>query len=142
MNLGPKFAKRVFLVAGIYGIVVLLPQYFIELGLPAPIAQPEHFYGFIGVALSWQFVFLLIARDVHRYRPLMLVGVLEKLSFGLAVVILYAADRVSPGVLGAGAIDLALGALFGLAYVRGSEQAVRGSTAAVGAVSAPGAFGR
>jgi hypothetical protein len=121
MDLGPRFAKRVFLVAGIYGIVVLLPQYFVESGLafdlPAPIARPEHFYGFIGVALSWQFVFLLIARDVRRYRPLMLVGVLEKFSFGLAVVILYAADRVSAGVLGAGGIDLALGALFVLAFV-------------------------
>jgi len=125
MDLGPKFARRVFLLAGIYGIVVLLPQYFVEWGLdlPAPMAQPEHFYGFIGVALSWQFVFLLIARDVERYRPLMLMGVLEKLSFSLAVVMLYAADRVSAGVLGAGAIDLALGALFVLAFVSSRDRA-------------------
>jgi len=123
MDFGPRFAKRVFLLAGIYGIAVLLPQYFVELGLPAPIAQPEHFYGFIGVALSWQFVFLLIARDVQRYRPLMLMGVLEKLSFSLAVVILYAADRVSVGVLGAGAIDLALGGLFVLAFVSSRDSA-------------------
>ena len=123
MDFGPRFAKRVFLLAGIYGIAVLLPQYFVELGLPAPIAQPEHFYGFIGVALSWQFVFLLIARDVQRYRPLMLMGVLEKLSFSLAVVMLYAADRVSAGVLGAGAIDLALGALFVLAFVSSRDSA-------------------
>jgi len=80
MDLGARFAKQVFLVAGIYGIVVLLPQYFVEWGLdlPMPITRPEHFYGFIGVALSWQFLFLVIARDVERYRPLMLVGVLEK----------------------------------------------------------------
>jgi len=118
MHLGPEFAKRVFLIAGVYGIVVLVPQYFVEWGLdlPVPIARPEHFYGFIGVALSWQFVFLLIARDVWRYRPLMLVGVLEKLSFGLPVVILYVTGRVSLGVLGAGAIDLALGAMFVLAH--------------------------
>ena len=113
---GLKFAQRVFLVAGIYGIVALLPQYFIELGLPSLIERPEHFYGFIGVALAWQFVFLLIARDVERYRPLMLIGVVEKLSFGVAVAILYAWNRVSPGVLGAGVIDLALGALFVLAF--------------------------
>lgn len=125
MNIGPRFAKRVFLVAGIYGVVVLLPQYFIELGIA--IARPEHFYGFIGVALAWQFAFLVIARDVERYRPLMLVGVLEKLSFGLAVIALYAADRVSAGVLGAGVVDLALGALFVLAFwasrVRAHENA-------------------
>ena len=125
MDLGPRFARRVFLLAGIYGIVVLLPQYFVEWGLdlPAPIAQPEHFYGFIGVALSWQFVFLLIARDVERYRPLMLIGVLEKLSFSVAVVVLYAVDRVSAGVLAAGAIDLALGALFVLAFVSSRDSA-------------------
>jgi len=125
MDLGPRFARSVFLLAGVYGIVVLLPQYFVEWGLdlPAPIAQPEHFYGFIGVALSWQFVFLLIARDVERYRPLMLIGVLEKLSFSVAVVVLYAADRVSAGVLGAGAIDLVLGALFVLAFVSSRDSA-------------------
>ena len=125
MDLGPRFARRVFLLAGVYGIVVLLPQYLVEWGLdlPAPIAQPEHFYGFIGVALSWQFVFLLIARDVERYRPLMLIGVLEKLSFSVAVVVLYAADRVSAGVLGAGAIDLVLGALFVLAFVSSRDSA-------------------
>ena len=114
-------ARRVFLVAGIYGIVVLLPQYFIELGLPQPIARPEHFYGFIGVALAWQFAFLLIARDVQRYRPLMLVGVLEKLSFGMAVLVLYARGRVSAGVLGAGVIDLVLGALFVVAFRRSGQ---------------------
>jgi hypothetical protein len=113
---GRKFARRVFLVAGVYGIVALLPQYFIELGLPVRIERPEHFYGFIGVALAWQFVFLLIARDVERYRPLMLIGVVEKLSFGVAVAMLYAFNRVSPAVLGAGVIDLGLGALFVLAF--------------------------
>jgi hypothetical protein len=120
MNFGHRFAKRVFLVAGIYGVVVLLPQYFIEAGIvgdsPARIARPEQFYGFIGVALSWQFAFFLIASDVERYRPLMLVAVLEKLSFGVPVVILYAADRVSAGVFGAGVVDLALGVLFVLAF--------------------------
>ena len=113
---GPTFARRVFLVAGIYGIAVLAPQYFVELGLPALIERPEHFYGFIGVALAWQVAFLIIANDVVRYRPLMLAGVLEKLSFGGAVAILYAVDRVSLGVLLAGTLDLILGALFIAAY--------------------------
>ena len=87
-----------------------------ELGLPALIESPEHFYGFIGVALAWQVAFLIIASDVVRYRPLMLAGVLEKLSFGGAVAILYAVDRVSVGVLLAGTLDLILGALFIAAY--------------------------
>ena len=117
MATGSKFARRVFLGAGLYGLVVLLPQYFVELGLPALIERPEHFYGFIGVALAWQLVFLIIARDVERYRPLMLAGVVEKLSFGGAVAILYAVNRVTIGVLMAGAIDLILGGLFVAAFL-------------------------
>ena len=117
MATGSKFARRVFLAAGSYGLVVLLPQYFVELGLPALIERPEHFYGFIGVALAWQIVFLIIARNVERYRPLMLAGVVEKLSFGGAVAILYLVNRVSIGVLMAGAIDLILGGLFVAAFL-------------------------
>ncbi len=104
-----------FLGAGIYGIVVLLPQYFLELSVP-PLQRPEQFYGFVGVALVWQVVFLLIARDVRKYRPLMLVGVLEKLAFGVPVVVLFARGRVGGDVLAFGSIDLILGVLFALAY--------------------------
>ena len=116
----PLFARRVFLLAGAYGILVLAPQYLVELGfgppLPAPLTRPEHFYGFIGVALAWQFVFLVIARDVVRYRLLMLPAILEKLVFGVPVLLLYAAGRVGSDVLLFGVIDLVLGGLFLLAY--------------------------
>ena len=115
--IGPTFARRVFLAAGLYGVVVLAPQYFVELGLPTLIERPEHFYGFIGVALAWQVIFLIVASDVMRYRPLMLAGVLEKLSFGAAVAILYSVDRVSIGVLLAGTLDMVLGALFVAAFI-------------------------
>jgi hypothetical protein len=115
-----QFARRVFLAAGIYGIIVLAPQYLVELGfgppLAAPIQRPEHFYGFIGVAFAWQFVFLIIARDVVRYRLLMLPAILEKLVFGVPVLLLYAAGRVGTDVLVFGAIDLTLGALFLLSF--------------------------
>lgn len=120
MTSGMTFAKRVFTIAGIYGIIVLLPQYLIEAGiglpLPGPITRPEHFYGFIGVALVWQFAFLLIASDVRRYRPLMLIGVLEKLVFGVPVILLYARGRVATDVLVFGCLDLLLGILFVFAY--------------------------
>jgi len=125
--IGPTFARRVFLFAGIYGIVVLAPQYFVELGLPAPIERPEHFYGFIGVALAWQFVLLIVANDVVRYRPLILASVLEKLSFGVPVAILYSMDRVSIGVLLAGTLDLILGALFVAAFVATQPSALASS---------------
>jgi len=115
-----KFAARVFLAAGIYGVAVLLPQYFLEEKLgrdfPPPVNHPEHFYGFVGVALAWQFVFLLIARDVQRYRLFMLPAILEKLSFGVAAVVLYAQSRVTALVAGAGIIDLLLAVLFALSF--------------------------
>jgi len=115
-----KFSARVFLGAGIYGVVVLLPQYFLEEKLardfPPPLTHPEHFYGFIGVALAWQFVFLIIAGDVLRYRLFMVPATLEKLSFGVAALVLYAQGRVAAFVAGAGIIDLLFAVLFVLAF--------------------------
>jgi hypothetical protein len=120
MNKQCKFSSRVFLVAGIYGVVVLLPQYFLEgkfaRDFPPPLTHPEHFYGFVGVALAWQFVFLLIARDVQRYRLLVLPAILEKLSFGAAALVLFAQDRVVGFVAGAGIIDLLFAVFFVLAF--------------------------
>ncbi len=130
MSNQPKFARRVFLIAGIYGIAVLLPQYFVELGggsESVPTERPELHYGFVGVALVWQFAFLLIASDVRRYRPFMLIGVLEKLSFGLAAAVLYCAGRVPIAALVAGSIDLVLGALFVMAYRASKSEATNES---------------
>lgn len=116
------FARRVFLIAAIYGFIVLLPQYFLEeqtgRDFPPAITHPEYFYGFIGIAVAWQMVFLIISRDPIRYRPLMLVGVVEKIAFGFPAIALYLSDRVSAQMLGAGILDLILGVFFILAYRR------------------------
>lgn len=114
------FATRVFRYAGIYGLIVLLPQYLIELGvgpsISLPIQRPEHFYGFIGVAVTWQLVFLTIARDVRRFRPLMIPAILEKLVFGIPVLLLFTNGRVGADVLVFGTIDLFLALLFVLSH--------------------------
>ena len=115
-----KFAKRVFMIAAVYGIIVLLPQYFMETKIgqdfPPPITHPEQYYGFIGVALAWQALFLVIARDPVRYRPAMLPAILEKLTFGVACIVLYIQGRLSPMILGVGSLDLILAALFMISY--------------------------
>lgn len=116
-----NFARRVFQAAGIYGIAALLPQYFMESRIardfPPAITHPEHFYGFIGVALAWQFVFLIIAREPARYRLIMLPAVLEKLAFGIPAVVLYLQGRLSPPFLVIfGFIDLILALLFTISY--------------------------
>jgi hypothetical protein len=115
-----RFGRWVFLLAAVYGLVVLLPQYFLEGKIgrdyPPPITHPEHFYGFIGVALAWQIAFLLIARDVRRYRIFMIPSALEKLSFGVAVLVLHAQDRIPSALLAFGLIDLMLCVLFLVAF--------------------------
>jgi hypothetical protein len=116
------FARNLFRVAGIYGIVVLLPQYFLESKIgrdvPPAITHPEYFYGFVGVGLAWQVLFLLIARDPVRYRLMMLPGTLEKLAFGGACIALYLQGRLATATLGFALVDLVFAALFVVAYRR------------------------
>ena len=77
-----KFAKWVYRVSGIYGLIVLIPQYFLEskngIDYPPAINHPEYYYGFIGVAIAWQIGFLIISGDPKRYRLLMIATVIEK----------------------------------------------------------------
>ena len=130
-----RFARRVYTVAGIYGLIVMLPQYVmadrIGRDTPPPITHVEYFYGFIGVVVAWQIAFLVIARDPQRYRALMPVTVLEKLVFAIPVLMLWAKGQVAGSVLPFAGIDLLLGALFLLSYLRTkSSEPVR--AAAVG----------
>ena len=117
-----RFARRVYTVAGIYGLIVMLPQYFLEDRIgrdaPPPITHPEHFYGFIGVVITWQLAFLIIGRDPARFRALMPVTVLEKLVFAVPVLLLWAQRRVASSVLPFAGLDLLLGALFFASYLR------------------------
>lgn len=116
------FARRVFFWAGIYGSLVLAPLYFMEGKLardfPPPFSHPEQFYGFLGVALAWQFAFLLIASDVPRYRLFMLPAIVEKLLSSISALLLYAADRIAAITAAPAVVDLALALLFIVAFVR------------------------
>jgi hypothetical protein len=85
---------------------------------PPAITHPEYFYGFVGIAIVWQIAFLVISRDPVRFRPLMPVAVLEKASFFIATVTLYALGRLNLEMLGAGVLDMMVGVLFLVAYLR------------------------
>lgn len=117
-----RFAARAFTLAGIYGLVVLLPLYLLEDRLgretPPPITHPEFFYGFAGVAIAWQLAFLVIGNDPVRHRPIMLPAIVEKLGYGVAVLVLFASGRVAAPTLGTGLVDLALAAIFLAARAR------------------------
>ena len=120
-----RFAKIVFLVAGIYGLIVLLPTYFLEKQVgrdfPPPITHPEYYYGFIGVAVAWQFVFLVLSRDPVRYRAMIIPSILEKASFGIPAVVLFLQHRIPTMTLGLAMVDATLGVLFLIAYLKTSE---------------------
>jgi hypothetical protein len=117
-----KFAKIVFLVACIYGLIVLLPLYFLEertgRDFPPAITHPEYYYGFIGVGLAWQIVFLILSRDPLRYRAMMIPSIVEKATYAIAVAVLYLQQRVSTFTLGTAIVDSFLGVLFVVAYVK------------------------
>ena len=116
-----KFARWVFGIAGAYGLIVLLPQYFME-GMisaqnPPAITHPEYFYGFVGLAVAWQVVFLVIARDPVRYRLLMLPSILEKLAFAVPGLVLFLQHRIATQVFAFSMVDLVLGVLFVAGFV-------------------------
>lgn len=115
-----RFAKWVYAIAGIYGILVTLPLYFFEnqmaAMMPPAINHPEYYYGFVGVTLAWQLAFLVISRDPLRFRPLMWVTVVEKFGFISALIPLVLQGRTSSQMLLTGSIDAVLGVLFIAAY--------------------------
>lgn len=131
-----RFARVVFTVAGIYGLIVLAPQYFLietnGRAYPPAITHPEYYYGFLGVGIAWQIAFLLIARDPARYRPLMLASIVEKASFGIVACVLFAQRRLGASMFGAGLIDLILGTLFLASWSATGRTEPRGGAAAPG----------
>lgn len=120
MNSDNRFARLVFLAAGMYGLLTVTPLYWMEsrIGRDAPpgITHPEYFYGFIGVTVAWQLVFLLIGRDPVRHRAIMPLSIVEKFGFGVPALILYAQRRLEGLVLGFGVVDLVWGALFAASF--------------------------
>lgn len=120
-----KFARIVFWIAGVWGFMVLTPLYFLYDAIgrqtPPPLTHPGFYYGFVGLALVFQLVFFLIGSDPARYRPMMIPAILEKFVYGFTLIVLYLQGRISPKEM-AGLLDLILGVLFVIAYLRTRPQ--------------------
>ncbi len=69
------------------------------------------------MGLAWQIAFIFISRDPVRFRPLMIPSIIEKFSYGIAVVVLVLLARMHASDLVFAATDLLLGVLFVLAYL-------------------------
>ena len=117
-----KFARITFLIAGIWGVLLLTPLYFIFdlIGRqdPPPITHPAFYYGFAGVGLAWQIAFFFIARDPVRLRAMMIPSMFEKFSYGIALTVLYLQHRLHPQDFAFGCTDLLFGILFIAAFVK------------------------
>ncbi len=121
-----KFARYTFAIAGIYGILALVPQYFFEkqIGIDSPpaITHPEYFYGFVGVALAFQLVFLVIAKDPVRFRPIMPAAIVEKIAFVIPTFYLYFCGLAPWQITAGAAIDLVLAVLFTISFLKTPKQ--------------------
>src|SRR5262245_13396445 len=117
-----RFAKWVFLLAGITGVLMVVPPYFLEAQFnrdnPPPVNHPEFYYGFFGVTLAWQLMFLVIGSDPIRFRRAMLPAMVEKASFAVVIPILYWLERVNFTWVGLASLDAMWLVLFIIAYAR------------------------
>ena len=117
-----RFAKLVFIGAGVWGIVVLTPLYWLVdvtgREYPPPANHPQFFYGFLSVAMAWQIAFLVIGSNPARFWPLMFPSVIEKLGNVTTVAVLYSQARIPAVDAQAALPDLLLGVLFVIAVAR------------------------
>lgn len=126
------FSKRVFLIAGIWGLLVVSPLFFLfdTIGRSSPpaISHPEFYYGFLTVTLAWQLAFLVIGSDPARYRLLMLPAIVEKLAYVAAMAVLFGQGRILSSQLAFAGTDFVLGVLFTIAFMKtpSGREPVRG----------------
>ena len=117
-----RFAKIVFVLAGIWGLAVLPPFYWLVditgRHYDVPTQYPQFFYGFMSITLAWQIAFLVIGSNPARFRPLMVPSMLEKFGYVVTLAVLYAQGRVSSTDAQAIVPDLVLGVLFVAAFVK------------------------
>jgi len=121
-----KFAKVVFWAAGIWGLLVITPLYFmfdlIGRKDPPPINHPGFYYGFVGCALAWQVAFLFIGANPVRLRPMMIPSMVEKFTYAPGVVVLVMQGRMHHTDLIFAATDFTLGALFVASYLKTARE--------------------
>jgi hypothetical protein len=124
-----KFTRAVFFLAGVFGVIVLTRGY---LSAPPRSVGPLFYYGFLGVALSWQAAFFWIGADPSRYRPIMLAGAMAKLSFfGTCMVLLYGGQLKLGVAVYTSFCDAAFAVLFIASFVRLATKTPVGSSSTV-----------
>jgi hypothetical protein len=115
----PRLARWLFRGAAIYGLIVLLPLYFLERQVAAPaelLDHPIYYYGFVGAAAAWQLVYWTIGNDPVRYRAFMPLAAVAKFGFWVPSLILWLNGRAPTSTFAVTNGDLILGIAFFLAW--------------------------
>ena len=110
-----KIAKRIFLIAGIFGLLSTIPLAFAENIME--VEQPEFYYGFVFLDICWQILYLVLSLDPVRYRPMMIPAFLAKGSGIVALTWLYLIGRVASQWVAIGAVDGIFAILFLVAFL-------------------------
>ena len=123
-----RFAKIVFIGAGIWGVSVLMPLFWLvdisgRRYVP-PADYPQFFFGFIAVALVWQLAFLMIGVNPARFRLLMIPAMLEKFTYVTTLVVLYGNSRITAVDVQPAIPDGLIGVLFVAAFLKSRPQRV------------------
>lgn len=117
-----KFAKIIFWIAGVWGVLILTPLYFmfdlIGRQDPPPLTHPAFYYGFVSVGLAFQIAFFVIATNPMRLRPMMIPSVIEKFGYGATLLVLYLQNRLHLQDLALGGVDVLFGILFLAAFFK------------------------
>ena len=109
-----KFAKWIFLIAGILGLLSTVPLAFAEKVMA--VKQPEFYYGFVFLNICWQILYVFISSDPVRYRPMMIPAFLAKSSGTVALTWLYLLGRVPSHWIAIGTVDGVFAVMFLVAF--------------------------
>jgi hypothetical protein len=124
-----KLAKWIFVVAGIFGVLVTIPMALsekaIEQIMPPAVNHPEFFYGFVLLNACWQVLYLFLSTDPIRYRPMMIPSFLAKASGVVALTWLYLQGRISNQWAVTVIVDGIWALLFLLAFWRAGREPKR-----------------
>jgi len=116
------FSRYVFTGAGVWGVVVLTPLFWLVdvtgRRYTPPADYPQFFYGFLSVAMAWQIAFLIIGSNPLRFRWLMIPAIIEKVGYVSMLIIFYSSGRISAIDAQPAWPDLLLGILFIVAFVK------------------------
>lgn len=108
------FTRRVYVIAAIYGFLAVPQLYFTD----APDPHRLLYFVFAGIALVFQGVFLVIARDPQRYAAFLPLTVFEKISFGIPAIAFWLQGQTGSDMALGGLVDLLFAGLFIIAGLK------------------------